>query len=90
MKRPDRPSDEESTPERQRILRELGRYSGLGLAWALSVLLFLLIGYWLDGKLGTLPWLTMTGAFIGAAGGFLSLYRGLTAARTGSETRMKR
>lgn len=90
MKRPDRPSDEESTPERQRILRELGRYSGLGLAWALSVLLFLLIGYWLDGKLGTLPWLTMTGAFIGAAGGFLSLYRGLTATRTGSETRMKR
>ncbi len=63
--------------ERSRVLRELGRYSGLGLTWALSVLLFLLIGYWLDGRLGTLPWLTMAGAFLGAAGGFLSLYKAL-------------
>ncbi|MFN2382698.1 MAG: AtpZ/AtpI family protein [Gemmatimonadota bacterium] len=66
--------------ERRRVARELGRYTGLGLAWALSVLFFLLIGYWLDGQWGTLPWLTMLGAFVGAAGGFLSLYRGLTAA----------
>lgn len=85
MKRPDRPSDGDSTTERQRVLRELGRYSGLGLALALSVLLFLLIGYWLDGKLGTLPWLTLAGAFIGAAGGFVSLYRGLTTSRTDGE-----
>lgn len=66
--------------ERKRVVREVGRFTGFGLAWALSVLFFLLIGYWLDGKLGTLPWLTMLGAFIGAAGGFVSLYRGITAA----------
>lgn len=66
--------------ERRRVILELGRFTGFGLAWALSVLFFLLIGYWLDGRLGTLPWLTITGAFIGAAGGFWSLYRGLTAA----------
>ena len=74
MSRPD-PSG-----ERKRVVREVGRFTGFGLAWALSVLFFLLIGYWLDGKLGTLPWLTMAGAFLVAAGGFVSLYRGITAA----------
>jgi F0F1-type ATP synthase assembly protein I len=62
------------------VLREVGRYTGFGLAWALSVLIFLLGGYWLDQRLGTLPWLTIAGAFMGAAGGFISLVRGVTAA----------
>ncbi len=78
-----------TTPEkgtdRRRVTREVGRYTGFGLAWALSVLLFLLIGYWLDGKLGTLPWLTVAGAFVGAAGGFVSLVRGLTSAAEAAE-----
>jgi F0F1-type ATP synthase assembly protein I len=74
MSRPD-PSG-----ERKRVVREVGRFTGFGLAWALSVLFFLLIGYWLDGRLGTLPWFTILGAFVGAAGGFVSLYRGITAA----------
>ena len=73
-----RPSEPPS--ERQRVLREVGRYTGFGLAWALSVLIFLLGGYWLDQRLGTLPWLTIAGAFLGAAGGFISLVRGVTAA----------
>lgn len=73
-----RPSEPPS--ERQRVLREVGRFTGFGLAWALSVLFFLLIGYWLDQRLGTLPWLTIAGAFLGAAGGFISLVRGVTAA----------
>lgn len=77
-------------PDQRRVARELGRYTGFGLAWALSVLLFLLIGYWLDGRLGTLPWLTMLGAFIGAAGGFLSLYRGATAAAAADERERER
>lgn len=73
-------SPSEPPSERQRVLREVGRYTGFGLAWALSVLFFLLIGYWLDHRLGTLPWFTIAGAFIGAAGGFISLIRGVTAA----------
>lgn len=71
--------------ERRRVILELGRFTGFGLGWALSVLFFLLIGYWLDGRLGTLPWLTIAGAFIGAAGGFISLYRGLTAAAAAAD-----
>lgn len=71
--------------ERRRVVRELGRFTGFGLAWALSVLVFLLAGYWLDGRLGTLPWLTIVGAFVGAAGGFVSLYRGIVAASTAGD-----
>jgi len=47
---------------------------GYGLAWALSVLLFLGVGAWLDSKLGTAPWLLVVGAFVGAGAGFYSLY----------------
>jgi ATP synthase protein I len=47
---------------------------GYGLAWALSVLLFLAAGAWLDRKLGTSPILTILGAFVGAGAGFYSLY----------------
>jgi F0F1-type ATP synthase assembly protein I len=47
---------------------------GLGLTWALSVMFFLLIGAWIDSKLGTSPFLLILGAFIGAGAGFYSLY----------------
>jgi positive regulator of sigma E activity len=47
---------------------------GYGLALALSVLLFLGVGAWADGKLGTSPVLAIVGAFIGAGAGFYSLY----------------
>jgi len=71
--------------ERQRTIREVGRYTGFGLTWAISVLLFLGLGYWLDGRLGTLPWFTILGAFVGAAGGFVSLYRGIIDAAQADE-----
>jgi F0F1-type ATP synthase assembly protein I len=37
------------------------------------------VGYWLDGRLHTLPFLTILGAAIGGVGGFLHLYRSLIA-----------
>jgi len=58
----------------QDLIRASGQYMGYGLAWALSVLLFLGVGAWLDGKLGTSPWLLVIGAFVGAGAGFYSLY----------------
>jgi hypothetical protein len=54
--------------------RASGRYMGFGLTWALSVLLFLGVGAWLDSKLGTSPLLLILGAFVGGAAGFYSLY----------------
>ena len=66
------PKEERSGPEN--LWEVTGRYSGLGLQWALSILLFLAVGWWLDGKLGTTPLLTIIGAFVGGAAGFYSLY----------------
>jgi len=54
-----------------------GQYMGYGLTWALSTLLFLLGGLWLDKKVGTMPLFTILGAFVGAGAGFYSLYRHL-------------
>lgn len=45
-------------------------YLGVGLTWTLSTLLFLWLGSKADGWLGTEPWLTLVGAFVGAAAGF--------------------
>ena len=32
-------------------------------------------GYWLDGVLGTKPWLSFVGFFVGVAAGVLNVYR---------------
>ncbi len=56
-----------------------GRYIHLGLTFAASTLLFLYLGYRLDRWIGTLPIFTLAGTFLGGVGGFLYLYRELTA-----------
>lgn len=54
-----------------------GPYLGYGLTWALSTLLFLWLGGRADEWLGTAPWLTLIGAFVGAGAGFYYMYRHL-------------
>lgn len=61
-------------PDPSDMIRASGQYMGYGLTWALSVLLFLGFGAWLDGKLGTSPLLLIVGAFVGGGAGFYSLY----------------
>ena len=53
-------------------------FAGLGIQFVVAILLFLYLGKWLDGKLGTAPWLLILGVFVGAGGGFYSMYRKLT------------
>ena len=60
---------------RSQVLVAAGQYTGYGLTWALSTLLFLLGGWWLDGKVGTTPLFMILGAFVGGGAGFYSLYR---------------
>ena len=67
------PGDRKGADPRE-LMRASGQYMGYGLAWALSVLLFLGVGAWLDSKIGTSPLLLVAGAFVGAAAGFYSLY----------------
>lgn len=50
---------------------------GVGLQFAASIALFLFLGMWADGRLGTEPWLLIAGVFIGGVAGFWSIYRRL-------------
>ncbi len=55
--------------------RDISPYLGLGLQLAVSILVFLFLGRWVDGKLDTYPLFLIIGAFIGAAGGMYSFIR---------------
>ncbi|MEW6721572.1 MAG: AtpZ/AtpI family protein [Thermodesulfobacteriota bacterium] len=61
--------------DRKAFFRELGRYSALGFEMALSVVIGLGIGYYLDKWLGTAPWLMILWMGFGFAAGVRSLYR---------------
>ena len=67
------------------------KYAGVGLQFAMSILLFLYAGQWLDRRFGTAPWLMMLGVFLGGGGAFYSMYRRLAAdqAREDAERRRK-
>lgn len=54
---------------------EMARYLGVGLTWTLSTGLFLYAGSLVDARLGSAPWLTLIGAFVGAVAGFWYMYR---------------
>ncbi len=61
-------------PRAAELSRISAQYMGHGLTVALGTLLFSLIGWWVDSKLGTTPVLTILGAFVGAGAGFYRLY----------------
>lgn len=63
----------------------IGRYSTVGLDLALSVLVGLFGGRWLDRKLGTSHWLTMVGLGFGIATGARFVWRALQAANREAE-----
>lgn len=66
------------TPERGGLnssLRDFAPFLGMGMQLAIGVVVFFFLGYWLDGKLGTSPWLSIGGAFVGAAGGLIKFIR---------------
>jgi hypothetical protein len=60
------------------------RYAGLGVQLAVSLLVFVLAGQWLDRKLGTGGILTVVAAFLGFGGTMWSLIRTLNRESGGS------
>ena len=56
---------------------EIGTYASLGIQFAVTVLLFLAGGWWLDDKFATTPLFLLVGTLLGAGGGFYKLYRTL-------------
>ena len=69
-------------------LRTLGQLSTVGMSFVLALVLGFGAGYWLDGRLGTRPWLSFAGFFLGLAAGVLNVYRVLQATnRSAAEDR---
>lgn len=56
-------------------MRRAGPYLGIGSTFLASIAVCLFGGWWLDGLLGTRPWLTVVGALVGIAAGFYLFIR---------------
>ena len=67
--------DEEGLSDLARAYRKSASYLYIGWTLAGAMTLGTLGGYWLDQKLGTTPWLLITGAVLGMVGGFVELIR---------------
>lgn len=65
-------------------------FAGVGLQFALTIFVFSFAGVWLDRRLGTSPWLLIICVFAGAAGGFFSMFRKITAAQRRDAERVAR
>ena len=53
------------------------RYAGLGIQFAVTILVFVLAGQWADRKMGTGGLFTILGTFLAFGGTFYSLLRNL-------------
>ena len=67
--------------ETKKLFRELWFYSSLSFSIALSIVIGLGIGYWLDKKFETSPWLTLIFLGFGVIAGFRNIYLALQRAR---------
>lgn len=65
-------------------------FAGIGVQFALTLLVFVAAGIWLDRRLGTSPWLLIVCVFAGAGGGFYSMIRRVTAAQRRDAERIAR
>ncbi len=64
-------------------LRRIADASSLGLAFPIAIVIGYFFGRWLDGVLGTAPWMMALFSVFGIAAGFLNAIR--TAIRIGRE-----
>lgn len=64
-------------------LREAGPLLGLGMTLAVTVLVGLGVGYWLDGLLGTRPWLLLLGACLGITAALVYFIKSVTGSTKG-------
>lgn len=56
-------------------LAETWRYTQAGMILVTPIAAAGYAGYWLDGRLGTGPWLLLAGMLLGMASGFVSFFR---------------
>ena len=53
-------------------------FSEIGISLLVTTLLGVLVGYWVDGQLGTVPIFVLVGFLAGAGAGTLMIYRLVT------------
>ena len=82
--RPPAPPDDRSAGS------SVGTFLGLGLQFAVAILLFVYLGQWLDRRFGTAPWLLLACVFLGAGGSFYGIYRRLMHDLERDEARRRR
>ncbi len=58
----------------KQMIKDLGYLSTIGMAMAFSIAMGALLGYYLDKKLGTQPWLFFVCLGFGIAAAFRNLY----------------
>ena len=88
--RPLKPEPGSENPAPNRVSAGAGAAAGMGLTFAISVVMFLLAGQWIDRKLGTEPLFLIVFVFVGAGASFYSIYRKLTAQQRDNAERRKR
>lgn len=54
--------------------RMTSQASAVGLTFVVAIVMGLGAGWWLDRKLGTAPWLLLSGLLLGVAAGFKNLF----------------
>jgi F0F1-type ATP synthase assembly protein I len=65
-------------------------FAGVGVQFAVAIIVFLFAGQWLDKRLGTNGLVTIASVFVGGAAAFYSMYRKITAAqRRDDEERLR-
>jgi ATP synthase protein I len=62
-------------PTSPTTLQLIGQLSTIGMSFVLALVIGFGGGYWLDTVLGTKPWLSFVGFFLGLAAGVLNVYR---------------
>ena len=65
-------------------------FAGVGIQFAVAIIGFLFAGQWLDTRLGTGPWFTITGVFLGAGAAFYNMYRKISAAQKRDDEERRR
>lgn len=90
---PERPLKSDSGsehPSPEPTIPGAGAVAGMGLQFAISILLFLLAGQWIDRKLGTEPLFLIVFVFGGAGASFFSIYRKLMEQQRRDEERKRK
>ncbi|HUU34398.1 MAG TPA: AtpZ/AtpI family protein [Vicinamibacterales bacterium] len=73
------------TPD-SRTLKTIGQLSTVGLSFVFALMMGFGAGFWLDGRLGTKPWLSLLGFAVGLAAGILNVVRTMQSVAAGERS----